>query len=114
VIIPPGSEPASASESAKAGDHAHSADVLAADQLGEVFALLFGAAVFSNLVYAKNRVREVRKASRGIDRAHLLHRDCGRHSVKTGATVFFRNQNSEQSQGSHLRESFPVKALFMV
>src|SRR3546814_17477455 len=55
--------------------HGKAADMLAADQLGEIFRFLIGIAPAADLVDAKVRVRAIGETDRGRRPRHFLHRD---------------------------------------
>ena len=82
--------------------HRQRADMLARDQLRQVFALLRLAAVAADLVDAEVGVRAVGEADRGRGAADLLHRDAMREIAHAGAAVFLLDRDAVQAERAHL------------
>jgi hypothetical protein len=82
--------------------HRQRADVLAADQLGQVLALLRLAAVALDLVDAQVAVRAVAQADAGAGAADLLHRHHVRQVAHVGAAVGLGHGDAEHAELAHL------------
>ncbi|MNM92775.1 hypothetical protein D3C81_1051190 [compost metagenome] len=84
--------------------HGQGADVLAADQLGQVLGLLFGVAVALDLVDAEVGVGAVGEGDRSRTTADLLHGDHVGQVAQTRAAVFLFDGDAEQA---HVAEFLP-------
>ena len=82
--------------------HGQRADVLAADQLGQVLGLLRLIAVAVDLVDAQVGVRAVGQAHRGAGARDFLHRHHVRQVAHVGATVFLAHGDAEHAQLTEL------------
>ena len=82
--------------------HRQRADVLAADELRQVAALLRLAAVAADLVDAQVRVRAVRQAHGGRRARDLLHRHAVREVTHRRAAVRLLDGDAEDAQVAHL------------
>ena len=82
--------------------HRERADVLAADELRQVFAFLRVAAVAADLVHAQVRVRAIGQPDRRRRARDLLHRHAMREIAHRGAAVLLLDGDAEQTQVAHL------------
>ena len=82
--------------------HRQRPDMLARDQLRQIFALLRLAAVAADLVDAEVGMRAVGEADRGGAAADLLHRDAMREIAHSGAAIFFLDRDPVQAERAHL------------
>ncbi len=83
--------------------HRQRADMLARDQVGQIFALLRVAAVAADLVDAEVRMGAVGEPDRGRGTAHLLHRDAMGEIAHPGAAIFLLDRDAVQAERAHLR-----------
>ena len=91
--------------------HGERTDMLARDQLRQVFALLRLAAVAPDLVDAEVRMRTVGEADRSRGAAHFLHRDAMRQIAHAGAAVFFLDGDPVQAECPHFRPQLDREAV---
>ncbi|OIQ86770.1 hypothetical protein GALL_313590 [mine drainage metagenome] len=82
--------------------HRQRADVLAAEQLGQVACLQLGAAVAPDLVHAQVRVRAVAQRHGSAGARDLLHRDHVRQIAHAGAAVGLGHRDAQQSEVAEL------------
>ena len=82
--------------------HRQGADVLAADQLGQVLGLLRRRAVTVDLVDAQIGVGTVGQRNRGRGAADLFHRHYVCQITQARAAVFFRHGDAEQAHVAEL------------
>ncbi|OIQ66570.1 hypothetical protein GALL_518560 [mine drainage metagenome] len=82
--------------------HRQRADMLAAEQPGQVLFLLRCAAVAADLVDAQVGMRAVAQAHRGAGARDLLHRHHVRHVAHAGAAVGLGHGHAEQAQVAEL------------
>ena len=82
--------------------HGQGANVLAADQLGQVFELLLVGAVAVDLVDAQVGVGAVRQGHRSRGAADLFHRHHVGQVAQAGAAVFFRHGDTQQAHVAEL------------
>ena len=83
--------------------HGKRADMLAGDQLGQVFALLRLGAVAADLVDAEIGMGAIGQADRGRGARDLLHRHAMVQIAKGGAAIFFFHGDAVQAERAHLR-----------
>jgi len=92
--------------------HGEGADVFAADQLRQVFLLLFFGAVAVNLVYAQVGVGAVGQANRGGGAADFFHGDDVCQVAHGRTAVFFAHGDTQQA---HIAQFAPeVRGEFVV
>mmetsp|Transcript_26227 Transcript_26227/g.61964 ORF Transcript_26227/g.61964 Transcript_26227/m.61964 type:complete len:421 (+) Transcript_26227:5135-6397(+) len=82
--------------------HRQRADMLAADQLGQVFGALRVIAVALDLVHAQVAVRAVGQAHRRAGAADLLHRHHVGQVAHVGAAVLLGDGDAQHAQLAHL------------
>ena len=82
--------------------HRQRTDMLAADQLGQVFLLLRLAAVALELVDAEVRVRAIGQADRSRSATDFFHRDHVRQIAHIGPAIFLGDGNAEHPELAHL------------
>jgi hypothetical protein len=82
--------------------HRQRADMLAGDQLRQVFRLLFRRAVALDLVDAQVRVRAVGQAHRGRGARDFFHRHDVRQVAHARAAVFLVHRDAEDAELAHL------------
>ena len=78
--------------------HGQGADVFAADQFGQVLALLRLRALLGDLVHAQVRVRAVREPDGGRGARNLFHRDDVGEIAEIGSAVLLIDRDAQQPQ----------------
>ncbi len=81
--------------------HGQGANVLAADELRQVFLFLFFGAVAVNLVHTQVGVGTVGEANGGGSTADFFHGDDVRQVAHVGAAVFFAHGDTQQAHVAH-------------
>ena len=89
--------------------HGERADVLAADQLGQIALLLLMGAVASDLIDAEVRVRPVAEPDRGGCAGDLLHRDDVLGVAEARAAVFLLDRDPVQAERAQARPQIARK-----
>ena len=81
--------------------HGQCADVLTADEPGQVLLALLGRAVSLNLVHTQVAVGTIAQANRGAGARDFFHGNHVRQVTHVGAAVFFAHCDAQQAQRAH-------------
>ena len=94
--------------------HRQRADMLAADQLGQIFLLLLVIAPAADLVDAEVRVRAVAEADRGRGARHFLLRHDMLEIAEAEPAILLLDRDPVQPELAHLRPQMPREFVLLV